>query len=72
MVGDIFHIPNFVSAKTKRGLRGAFLSRNEEKKKMFQYFDIQQEKDGTWTAWYYDKIDIQEELLNGDQSKSTR
>lgn len=71
MAGDIYHIPNFLSAKTKTGLRREFLLNNAKKHTMFQYFDISQEKDGSWTAWYFEKISLREEL-NGNKPKPSR
>jgi hypothetical protein len=72
MTGDILNIPHFISAGSKQALRRAFLLNNTAKSKMFQYYDIQQEKDGTWTAWYYDKISAEKELKSGSKSKSNR
>jgi len=72
MAGDIFNIPHFISAEGKQALRRAFFDNNTAKDKMFQYFDIHEENDGTWTAWYYDTIDVEDELKNGDKSKPKR
>lgn len=47
------NIPNFIKAKSPRGLRSLMIRNNTKRGKFFDYFDIQFVK-GSWFAWYYD------------------
>ena len=58
-------IPNFVSARTRKGLRRAMLRNNTKHKGIVIYQDIQfdpQTKE--WVAWFY--VRAEEELLEGE------
>ena len=62
--------PDFISAKTPRGLRRAML-RNNFKQKGFVVYEFIQfvAKDGLWYAWFYVKPETMrevEEEIGGD------
>lgn len=64
-------IPKFITASNPSGLRRRMFRNNGKHHKRFQYFDIQQMRDGNWIAWYYDEIDIEQELkaINGESNE---
>jgi hypothetical protein len=65
--GDLTLIPNFLEARSLKGLRALMLKNNLAKGKAFRYFDIQ--KDGTnWIAFFLE--DALEEALNAIPPKA--
>lgn len=57
-------IPNYVSARTKNGLRRAMLRNNTRHKGIVIYQDIQWDpQDKKWIAWFY--VRAEDELLTG-------
>lgn len=54
---DMGVVPNFVKATTPELLRESMLMNNLRLKSEVKYFDIQF-ANGSWFAWYYDKIDL--------------
>ena len=57
-------IPNFIKARTPRGLRLLMIKNNARRYARFDYFNIQFSK-GSWYAWYYDN-EITEEDFKDD------
>lgn len=58
-------IPNYVSAKTKRGLRRAMLRNNTKHKGIVIYQDIQWDPQAKeWIAWFY--VRAENELMEGE------
>lgn len=52
MPGNVWHVPQFITARTREDLVRAMLLNNLSQGIEFRYFDIQ--KDGAnWIAWYY-------------------
>lgn len=60
-----------MKARDPAGLRRAMLEVNFKARGQAKFFDIQQDKDGNWYAWYFDEIPIDDLLrtLNGASSK---
>lgn len=56
--GNIFHIPNFLKAKTIIQLQQAMLEQNVAKGKEYKYFDIQY-VNGSWYSFYYEDVEQQ-------------
>lgn len=50
-------VPNFIKASSPDLLREAMFLNNLRLKSEIKYQDIQQSKDGTWYAWFYDEVD---------------
>ncbi len=60
---SLLDLPNFVKARTAKGLVKAMLDNNTQLKAYVRYFDIQYcPAEKAWFAWYF--IDI-ERLLGG-------
>ena len=73
---DLFNIPNFLIAPSEQRLVRLMLLNNLKKSHEFQYFDIQQKKNGKWVAWYYESVDmlvrqkaIKESVVKGDSDE---
>lgn len=54
-LATVNQIPNFVKAKTPRGLRLLMLKNNAKLSATVQYFDIAFVK-GHWFAWFYEPL----------------
>ena len=58
-------IPNYLSARTKQGLRRAMLRNNLKHKGIVIYQDIQFDPmEKLWLAWFY--VKVEDELMEGD------
>lgn len=51
-------LPNFIKAKTPRGLRLLMIRNNVRLKATVQYFDVQFVK-GAWFAWFYEPLNME-------------
>lgn len=49
-------IPFFIEASDKMELVKKMLENNVKHGGFVQYFGIQQEKSGSWSAWYYEEM----------------
>ena len=52
---QVNQLPNYLKAKTPRGLRLLCIKNNAKLSSTIQYFDIQFVK-GYWYAWYYEPL----------------
>ena len=54
-------IPNFITARTLKGLRLLMFKRNADAGAFVKYFDISSYVDKTgklkWVAWYYERVE---------------
>jgi hypothetical protein len=58
-------IPQFITARSKLGLRRLMLKTNVKLKMTVQYFDIQQDLvTKEWVAWYYARPQQEDQLFN--------
>lgn len=55
-------IPKFLTARSPSGLQRRMGRNNGRAHKRFHYFDFQEMQDGNWICWYYDEINIEQEL----------
>lgn len=65
VVASVSNIPNFLVARTPKGLRRLMLETNIKFGKQFNFFDIQF-VGGKWYAWYY--LDITSAEQRGVQA----
>ena len=54
---SIRRIPNYIAARSQKGLRRLMLLKNTKEGKEYNYFDIQF-VNGKWVAWFYQKVDL--------------
>ena len=67
------HIPDFIEARTPKGLRALMLETNSKNSTQYKYFDISSyTKNGKarWIAWFYRDIadTLKKEIANGDEA----
>lgn len=62
---NINNVPTFLKARSPKGLRRLMLMNNLQRKSVFKYDIMQDNKTGVWYAWYQiDATEILDESFN--------